>query len=437
MPGTVVIVGWKGFPYAQLGTGPRRARIEVLVVEHEALTQEQLEKLVNDFLWLRKGRTCPSMLEGGDDRVWPIAMLSHFVMWYEETYTHGESSSLCFRLKEKLVEAGIASTLGAQPMLIEWSRILRRNYDRANTHLTAREEHAGFEQLRLLLQQDQIERRRESEERRKSERSMVVALEQLKIAYNDSVTKGIAQNSSMTSTLLSMRTLFETKQFKSPAPSPKCARPVESMLAQSNRLEETIGASGEQVGPVIEVPSATAHLTVPTSTVLTVNDMQYHPGSQPGRHLLTSLGKVTGVAYMEHCVAGTTSLTKQDAARGRVCIAAFRAVALKSEKDKLVQATGELELNDLLMKLNYRLVGRMAALFIEAGQDAPKKAQAGGVLLVNTIDNISKALDQIGGKYRSVLANPLGKVEIDKLPTSRAQSAGAMTGAKRQRVMRI
>ena len=183
MPGTVVIVGWKGFPYAQLGTGPRRARIEVLVVEHEALTQgtpclrlivllsqcasdcaaaslflyltvllfdyasislcfylavllfdyasislcsyltiplshcasislcfcltvllshyasislcfyltiplshcastlEQLEKLVNDFLWLRKERTCPSMLEGGDDRVWPIAMLSHFVMW--------------------------------------------------------------------------------------------------------------------------------------------------------------------------------------------------------------------------------------------------------------------------------------------------------------------------------------------------------------------
>ena len=104
----------------------------------------------------------------------------------------------------------------------------------------------------------------------------------LQIAYTDSVTKGIAQNSSMTSTLLSMRTLFETKQFKSPAPSPARARPVESMLAQSNRLEETIGASGEQVGAVIEVPSATAHLTVPTSTVLTVNDMQYHPGSQPG-----------------------------------------------------------------------------------------------------------------------------------------------------------
>ena len=59
-----------------------------------------------------------------------------------------------------------------------------------------------------------------------------------------------------------------------------------------------------------------------------------------GRHLLTSLGKVTGVAYMEHCVAGTINLTKQDAARGRVCSAAFRAVALKSEKDKLVQATG-------------------------------------------------------------------------------------------------
>ena len=65
--------------------------------------------------------------------------------------------------------------------------VSQRNYDRANTHLTAREEHAGFEQLRLLLQQDQIERRRESEERRKSERSMVVALEQLKVLLSMSL----------------------------------------------------------------------------------------------------------------------------------------------------------------------------------------------------------------------------------------------------------
>ena len=65
--------------------------------------------------------------------------------------------------------------------------VSQRNYDRANTHLTAREEHAGFEQLRLLLQQDQIERRRESEERRKFERSMVVALEQLKVLLSMSL----------------------------------------------------------------------------------------------------------------------------------------------------------------------------------------------------------------------------------------------------------
>ena len=68
------------------------------------------------------------------------------------------------------------------------------------------------------------------------------------------------------------------------------------------------------------------------------------------------------------------------------------------------------------MKLNYRLVGRMAALFIEAGQDAPKKAQAGGVLLVNTIDNISKALDQIGGKYRCLCIDDYLLLRFGPLP---------------------
>jgi hypothetical protein len=68
------------------------------------------------------------------------------------------------------------------------------------------------------------------------------------------------------------------------------------------------------------------------------------------------------------------------------------------------------------MKLNYRLVGRMAALFIEAGQDAPKKAQAGGVLLVNTVDNISKALDQIGGKYRCLCIDDYLLLRFGPLP---------------------
>jgi hypothetical protein len=126
-------------------------------------------------------------------------------------------------------------------------------------HLTAREEHSGFEQLRTLMQQDQIERRRESEERRSFEREVVSALQQLKVAlptpvhllvsashplilslkvaYTESVKKNTAQNSSMASNLLGMRTIFETKQFKSPAPSPKyaCSRPLCTicLIAQS------------------------------------------------------------------------------------------------------------------------------------------------------------------------------------------------------------
>lgn len=68
------------------------------------------------------------------------------------------------------------------------------------------------------------------------------------------------------------------------------------------------------------------------------------------------------------------------------------------------------------MKLNFRLVGRMAALFIEAGQDAPKKAKDGGVLLVNSVDNISKALDRIGGKYRCLCIHDYLWLRFGSLP---------------------
>ena len=189
--------------------------------------------------------------------------------------------------------------------------------------------------------------------------------------------------------------------------------------------------------------------------------------------MLTSLSKVTGVAFMEHSIAGTLGLNKQDSARGRKCSSAFRAVALKSERDKLVQATSELGLNDLLVKLNYRLVGRMEALFIEAGADVPSAVKSAGALLVNSVDNISAKLTQVDARYRchrsadclllrcgclfatfshctvsliaqslslhnlsqctvslivewcgsGVLETQLSTAEIDKLPTSKAESA--------------
>ena len=152
IPGLVALAGWPTFPYGHLGKGPKHPTLAGLI----GVSEERLEAMIDfTFSFEQGGQHPPMLLRDGHLRPMMRCVLATMIMYYQQRYEvrPREMQSV----NDHLAEA-YKATVGfpgedAHQKLMEWSSIIKVQFDLDNLHLTARDGHDNTEKVVTAVKQ--------------------------------------------------------------------------------------------------------------------------------------------------------------------------------------------------------------------------------------------------------------------------------------------
>jgi hypothetical protein len=148
VPGGVLLAGWQGLPYGQLGDGSKYPSLQTLV--DGGVSMQRLEVFV-DKLFCFHDASPPMLLIDGMLRPLMHAVLATMIMYYETRFKSKESVHVNDRMRDTYDEVISTPGFDGHRVLIEWGDTLKRQFDIDNTHLRDRTNHGPSEQMVAAL----------------------------------------------------------------------------------------------------------------------------------------------------------------------------------------------------------------------------------------------------------------------------------------------
>ena len=143
IPGAIVLAGWKGLPYGQMGHGPVHPTLQALI--DVGVSIESLEVLI-DGLFAFCDTTLSKLRVDGELRPMLHCTLATMIMYYEERFEAGEMHTV---LEEMRIACKPIAAPGenAHDKLKEWGARIHRRFKIDNLHLVDARSHDGVEQI--------------------------------------------------------------------------------------------------------------------------------------------------------------------------------------------------------------------------------------------------------------------------------------------------
>jgi hypothetical protein len=190
IPGARVLSGWPAPPYGQLGAGAKAASLDPVL--GLGINKENLDVFIDTLLWLRPDFVSPELVGRGRMRPFSMAMAATLIMFYGQSYAAGEATAVTERMKDCMVDAGLASNpVDAHKVLMQWGMVTETEFITQNLPLTTCADAAGVFQVTSAL--ESLARtlavwKRDSTDREKALHETIVAMEAKLLVLTTKVT---------------------------------------------------------------------------------------------------------------------------------------------------------------------------------------------------------------------------------------------------------
>lgn len=144
VPGALLLFGWPGIPYGQIGDGSKFPSLQTLV--HGGVSMERLESLI-DILFALHDASPPMLLIDGPLRPLMHAALATEIMYYEIRFNGSESAYVLDRMRDSYDKVMATPGHAAHSVFIEWGTAIYHQFVLDNNHLRDRSRHEMSEQM--------------------------------------------------------------------------------------------------------------------------------------------------------------------------------------------------------------------------------------------------------------------------------------------------
>ena len=144
LPGSIVLAGWRPFPYGQLGIGPVPASLAP-VLTLGGVSEAKLEAFA-DYLFNFHDASPPMLLIEGSLRPLVHSSLASLFMYYPERFDAGESTLVLQAMRDSYHHVGLSAG-NPHDKFGEWAKLIKVEFNLANLHLTGGLNESGAEQI--------------------------------------------------------------------------------------------------------------------------------------------------------------------------------------------------------------------------------------------------------------------------------------------------
>ena len=155
VPGALALADWPPYPYGQIGRGPRSPSLTALIdtkrTDGTPLALVADLEIFIDALFSLHDHSHPALFQDGPLRPLMHATLATLIMYYKERFDAGEMHLVLTHMREAFSKS-MGSLDESHQVLVEWSKIIRQQFDVNNLHLTARHAHDNSAQIVTAIQ---------------------------------------------------------------------------------------------------------------------------------------------------------------------------------------------------------------------------------------------------------------------------------------------